>query len=117
MLLAARLAIAVWSLVAGGSSVIAGTLKITEQPQSLIVASGETTEFSVAVTSDLPVSFQWRFNEKKLVSATNSTLWLTNVQPARAGNYSVLVANSGLTNERKPERRLGSALGGPINFF
>src|SRR5207249_9402745 len=42
---------------------------------------------------NFPLTFQWRLNGVLLAGATNSSLPLTNVQEANAGNYSVLVSN------------------------
>ena len=71
---------------------------ILQQPQSQIVGSGETVQFFVVAQSDLPLTYQWLFNDAALISATNSTLTLNNVQPFQTGKYSALVANSAATN-------------------
>jgi hypothetical protein len=39
-------------------------------------------------------AFQWRFDGTNIAGATNATLVLTNVQPALAGAYSVMVSNA-----------------------
>ena len=53
-----------------------------------------TTNFT-AVISGINVVYQWRFNGNAIPGATNSTLTLTNIQFAQAGNYSLLAFNNG----------------------
>lgn len=66
---------------------------VTSQPQSRAVTNGATVTFSVAATGSSPLRYQWTFNGTNLVQATNATLTLTNVQPARAGSYAVTITN------------------------
>ncbi len=66
-----------------------GWTAITSQPQSQTVLHGAAVTFSVAVSSTLPVTYQWRFNGTNLPDATNSSLAISNVQPADQGLYSV----------------------------
>jgi len=73
---------------------IATPPQITVQPPAnLTNAVGSTAQFSVTATGTAPLAYQWRFNGAPLLSATNSTLSLTNVQPAQAGDYTVVVTN------------------------
>jgi hypothetical protein len=58
--------------------------------------AGTTVGFSVAVTNTPPEGtyYQWYFTgTNMLCSATNAFLQLTNVQPAQAGAYTVVVTN------------------------
>ncbi len=55
---------------------------------------------SAAGTGSL--TYQWRFNGTIIPGATNAVLFLPNIQPAKAGSYSVIVAN-----------KWGAAVGGP----
>ena len=41
-----------------------------------------------------PLSYQWRLNGTNLAGATGTSLTLSNVQPALAGNYTVRVTNA-----------------------
>ncbi len=57
---------------------------------------GASVVFAVgAVGTPLPLSYQWQFNGANIYSATSNLLSLTNVQPANAGNYTVVVGNAG----------------------
>jgi alpha-tubulin suppressor-like RCC1 family protein len=69
------------------------SLVITTQPQSQTVTMGSNATFSVTATGTLPLSYQWYFNETNVDGATNSSLALTNVQPANEGDYFVVVTN------------------------
>jgi hypothetical protein len=66
---------------------------ITEQPQSVTNLAGTTTGFSVMATGNPDPSYQWQFDNTNIPGATAGTLTLTNVQPAQAGNYTVVITN------------------------
>lgn len=70
---------------------------ITSQPKSRTVAAGTNVTFSVGVQAFPPLSYQWMLNGINLPGGTNSTLILSNVQPSQAGEYTVMVANQGIT--------------------
>lgn len=67
---------------------------ITSQPATQTVTVGETATFNVAASGTAPLSYQWRLNSTNIAGATADTLVLTNVQPAAAGVYSVVVSNA-----------------------
>jgi hypothetical protein len=67
---------------------------ISSQPQSQTNVQGTTATFGVAASGTTPFSYQWQFNGAGLNGATGTSLSLTNVQPANAGNYTVVVTNS-----------------------
>ena len=67
---------------------------ITTQPQGQSGLAGTNVFFNVAATGEVPLFYQWRKNAVSLTGATNSTLSISNVSLADAGNYSVLVSNS-----------------------
>ena len=77
---------------------------IALQPVNQAAALGNSVMFNVGVAGTAPLGYQWKFNNSPIstaanATATNATLVLTNVQPANAGNYSVLVSNPfGSTN-------------------
>lgn len=67
---------------------------ITTPPAAQTVQVGATATFSVSANScDAPMTYQWRFNGTNLPAATNSSLTLSAVTPANAGDYSVVVSN------------------------
>ncbi len=66
---------------------------VVTQPTNLTVTVNTTASFNVAATGTQPLFYQWSFNGTNLLGATNTTLTLTNVLPARGGNYSVFVSN------------------------
>lgn len=65
---------------------------ITTHPASQTVLAGTNLAFSITVTN-VPVSYQWRFNGTNINGATNSTYSISNVQTNKAGTYSVLITN------------------------
>lgn len=70
-------------------------------PRSQTVGLGSNVTFTAAAIGDLPLGYQWRFNGANLAGATNSSLTISNLVAADAGNYSVTVTNhAGATNSR-----------------
>jgi hypothetical protein len=65
---------------------------LTSAPTNEVVLVGANAAFQANASGSL-LSFQWQFNGTNLPGATSSSLTLTNVQPAEAGNYTVLVTN------------------------
>jgi alpha-tubulin suppressor-like RCC1 family protein len=66
---------------------------IITQPKSQNIAAGLNAKFSVAAYNGV-LSYQWQFTGTNLPGATSSILAMTNIQPANAGAYRVLVSNS-----------------------
>ena len=72
---------------------------ITAQPQSVTTVTGTTAIFSATATGSAPLSYQWQLNGVNLANggrisgATTNTLTIANVQPADAGNYTLVVSN------------------------
>jgi Ig-like domain-containing protein len=64
---------------------------ITQHPQSQTVARGTNITLSVSYTGTGPFYFQWRRNGMNIPGGTNDTLALPNIQPADAGDYTVIV--------------------------
>jgi uncharacterized delta-60 repeat protein len=60
---------------------------------SRFVLVGSTVYFNANASGTRPLSYQWQCNGTNLLSATNALLTLTNVTPAQAGTYSVVVSN------------------------
>jgi len=67
---------------------------ITAQPQSRTNLVGTTATFAVTATSCGTISYQWMFGTNTLIGESNSSLILTNAQLDRAGDYTVVLANS-----------------------
>lgn len=67
---------------------------ITNQPQHAFSLPGGSATFSVGARGQPPLYYQWRFNATNLVTETNFTLIISNVQPANVGIYSVVVSNA-----------------------
>jgi hypothetical protein len=66
---------------------------ITQQPVGLAVLPGATANFSVLATGTSPLNYQWRFFGTNLNGATASSFSLSNIQPANAGGYTVVITN------------------------
>jgi hypothetical protein len=68
-------------------------LSVMEQPVNPVVNAGEDVTLEI-VAAGLPrPRYQWKWNEAILAGQTGSRLTLTNVQPAQAGAYQVVLSN------------------------
>jgi len=65
---------------------------ITQQPVSRTVSASSNVTLSVAATGN-PLVYQWQRNGVGIPNATNSSLTMTNFQPANEGSYRVVVSN------------------------
>lgn len=72
---------------------IGNGFQITAQPQSRTVYEGATVNFSAAVSSAKPLSFQWQRGETDIPGAASSTLTLEQVDPSDAGSYRVIISD------------------------
>ncbi len=70
-----------------------GQPTITKQPGNLTASLFADATFRLSVTGDLPLSYQWRFNDADLIGMTKPNLTVTNVQRENAGNYTAIVTN------------------------
>lgn len=75
-------------------SVLESVPSISRHPPGQVVTAGVSTGFSVVANGAAPLRYQWRFGLEPIDGATNSILWLAQVEPAQAGYYSVVVTNS-----------------------
>jgi len=66
---------------------------ITMQPSNQTAVVGTNASFAVTATGTAPLVYQWAFDGTNLAGATADTLLLTNVQPAQAGSYTVVLTN------------------------
>ena len=70
-----------------------GRPALTVQPASQVATAGVTVQLLMMVAGLRPLTYQWQWNGTNIANATNATLTLTNVRPAQAGGYAVLVTN------------------------
>jgi hypothetical protein len=66
---------------------------ITLHPQSQTSSAGGDATFVVSASGTAPLSYQWRFNGTNVLNATGTSYTRTNIQPADAGSYFVVVTN------------------------
>jgi len=67
---------------------------IVAQPQSQVLAAGDTLVLDVVATGDEPLSYQWRRNGVPIPGVTSSpVLVIVGAQASDTGNYSVIVTN------------------------
>jgi len=84
--------LAIWFVSTSVHRLVAQTPTIANQPQSLNVAPGMKAIFSVQASGSA-LRYQWQFNSNNIVRGTNFTLAITNVAPADAGDYQVVITN------------------------
>jgi hypothetical protein len=75
-------------------SVGSGAPAITAGPVGQTATAGGNVNFSVTATGAGSLSYQWYRNSTALTGETRTTLALTGVTSAQAGDYSVTVTNS-----------------------
>lgn len=68
---------------------------ITAPPASQTVVVGRSLYLTESVSGSSPLSYQWRRNGANISAATNATYSVISVQASHAGNYEVVVSNSG----------------------
>src|SRR6185312_9262572 len=64
------------------------------QPADVNAIVGSNATFSVTAGGTGPLFYQWFFNGSAISNAIGTVLTITNVQPADAGPYFVVVTNS-----------------------
>src|SRR5258708_40196536 len=65
---------------------------IVTGPTDQVATNGDTVIWTVVAEGTAPLSYRWYFNDAILSLATNNTLVLSNVTPAHAGTFEVVVA-------------------------
>jgi hypothetical protein len=84
--------------------------QIFKQPESFAATVGGTATFTVGAQGAEPITYQWRMNGTDIAGATNSSLTLTNVSIASAGEYDVIVTNpAGTVTSAKAELSINFA--------
>lgn len=69
-------------------------VRIITQPADTNVVQGSNVVISVTAAGAEPLFYQWFFDSSPLAGITNNALLITNVQPANAGTFFVVVSNS-----------------------
>ena len=77
------------------------TITIQTQPKSIAVLQGSSTFLFVDAEPFFDLTYQWTFGGKALHGQTESTLFLTNITTAQAGNYAVLLNTGGKNVQSK----------------
>jgi hypothetical protein len=68
-------------------------VSIELQPTPVSTSVGGVATFSVAVTGDPSITYQWRKNQAAIAGAVGPSFTINDVQPSDAGTYDVEVAN------------------------
>ena len=76
-----------------GTNFTVGPPSLARQPTNVLAQTGDTATFTVQATGSPLALFTWCKDTLALPGQTNATLTLTNVQPADAGQYSVLITD------------------------
>ena len=69
-------------------------ITITSQPVSQTVSSGSSVIFSVSVSSESSISYQWYFNDNIIIGAISSSYEILASSISDIGNYYVIITNS-----------------------
>ena len=67
---------------------------ITAQPQPLAKDPGESASFTVAATSAVALTYQWRKDGNDIVDATSATYTIASVQESDEGSYDCVITGS-----------------------
>jgi hypothetical protein len=71
-----------------------GRPTLTTQPASQTAPAGNTLKLAIMAVGGQPLSYQWQCNGTNIEGACGAALFLTNVQPAQAGDYAVVLNNA-----------------------
>jgi sugar lactone lactonase YvrE len=77
-------------------------VNIQTQPQSRAALQGRPVGFSVSVTSDPPISFQWTKDGIEVPGAISSSFTIPSVTASDAGSYAVNVSHLGVITKSEP---------------
>ena len=79
------------TVTAAGAPPVA--IAVAQQPVPVSTAVGGNATFTIAVTGDPTVTYQWRKNQAVIAGATTDSFTVANAQVSDAGIYDVVVAN------------------------
>lgn len=68
-------------------------IAIVLQPVGVSTTVGGSASFTVAVTGDPSITYQWRKNQAAIAGGTGPSFTIANAQLSDAGTYDVIVAN------------------------
>ena len=91
--------------VSGTISVASAPAVVSVTPTNQTVECSSNASLTVSAVGVEPLAYRWFLGPTLLSGATNASLTLTNVHPAQAGTYSVIVTNL-----------YGSATSGPVTL-
>lgn len=91
----------------------AQALVITLQPHNQTVEAGSTITFAVVASGAAPLSYQWKKNGMNIPEATRSTWTLSSVTASDAGEYRVIVSNTGGSVTSQPATLTVNVAGTP----
>jgi hypothetical protein len=66
---------------------------ISIQPVDLAIVANSNAGFSVYVTGDSPLAYQWYYNNTRINGETNNSIKLTNVSGLQNGRYYAVITN------------------------
>ena len=66
---------------------------ISVQPTNRKVETGTALNLSFTAVSDLPITYQWKFNNIDIPNATSPALTIADTQPSDAGPYTIAVSH------------------------
>ena len=81
--------------IAGAKYLYGSGPAITTQPTNQTVAQNSPVTFSVTPSGSGPFTYQWQKNGVNISGATGSSLTISSAQVTDAGNYTVIISNSG----------------------
>lgn len=85
---------------------------ITSHPASLTQPAGASASFAVTATGSGTLTYQWLKNDTVIDGATESTLSLTAIQAADAGDYTVRVTDGAVSTTSRFARLVVATPGG-----
>ncbi|QHT69191.1 T9SS type A sorting domain-containing protein [Rhodocytophaga rosea] len=68
--------------------------QITNQPDDITVAEGQSTSFTVSASGTATLQYQWQKNGKDIPGATAAKYAISKTKPQDAGQYRVIVTNT-----------------------